>query len=371
MIPDSVSGRPDAPEPRLRAFPCYEARGAHRDVGRQHGEQAAEQIHEHLDLISRSLKLSRHQMAAGALRFQPLFEQYCPHLLDEILGLAEGARISYADALAVNVRSALKLVPDTGCTAFVVAGRGTSRGRILAGQNSDVVPAVMRLGYGLIVRPADKPAALMWTFGGMIGYHGINSRGVAQFANDLGGGPQSRFALPHYPLKRLMLECETLEEIVTLFRRIPLCFSGNYVVCDGRQQILDIEATPEGIELVTDGGVGFIAHSNHFVCSRFATQVNHTASASDSFTRLERMNQLIQTRFGKLDVDDCQSFLRDRAGEPSAICRSAQTSDPEADWTTAGITVASIVAEPEVGQLHVATGNHPEAPFVTWSLNLM
>jgi len=74
---------------------------AHRDASRtrrQHGEQAASRIHAHLDYMGASMKMSRASIEA-ALRFKPLFEKYCPHLLEEIQGLAEGARIALDEAI--------------------------------------------------------------------------------------------------------------------------------------------------------------------------------------------------------------------------------------------------------------------------------
>ena len=81
------------------------------------------------------------------------------------------------------------------------------------------------------------------------------------------------------------------------------------------------------------------------------------------------MNQLIQSRFGKLCVDDFRTFLRDRDGYPSGICRVAQTVAPDATWTTAGITAASIIGEPAKRRLHVAAGNNPDAPFAVYSMD--
>ena len=50
------------------------------------------------------------------------------------------------------------------------------------------------LAYVLHLQPRNKPEVLIWTFGGMIGYHGMNSVGIAHFANALGGGPAGKFA---------------------------------------------------------------------------------------------------------------------------------------------------------------------------------
>ena len=354
---------------QVKPYPLYRAVGTHRELGQQHGEQAKEQIKSHLEMMCSSMRVKREELRRRSLLFQPLFDKYCPHLIDEIRGLAEGADVAFADALATNIRSTLKKRPDGGCTAFVVSGRGTTNRQILIGQNSDMLPAVINLAYVLHLKPTGKPEALMWTFGGMIGYHGINSRGVGHFANDVGGGPKPRFGMPHYPLKRLILESATLEEVQKHIVRLPLWANGNYVLCDGAGKILDIEATTESTHVVRDQGAGYIAHSNHFVCPKHATKRNSLLSAADSFPRLDRMNELIRSRFGKLGVSDFKTFLRDRRGEPNGICRFAQTDDPTAHWSKNSITVASIIAEPANRRLHIAAGNRPTAPFVVYAMD--
>ena len=337
-------------------------------MGQQHGEQAQRQIRQHIDYICSSLKLTKPQVQHRAMQFESLFQQYSPHLIEELRGLAEGAGIAYAESLAVNIRGALTMSNDGGCTAFAITKSGTRDQQVLIGQNSDQLPATLPLGYVLHVKPTDKPESLMWTFGGMIGYHGINSLGVGHFANDLGGGPAARFGMPHYPPKRLILECSTMVEIKRLLQRTSFWASGNYVLCDGHGEILDIEATPDGQETIDDSGRGFICHSNHFLSPKYATQINFQNSAKDSFTRLERINQLISQSFGTITVDNCKSILRDQHNSPCGICRTAQTDHPEANWVTAGITVASIVAEPARGRLHIACGNDPSAPYVEYDM---
>lgn len=353
----------------MEKFPIYRARGPHRELGRAHGEQACEQIKRHLDILCASLKLTAQSLRDRAMKFQPLLQQYCPHLIGEIEGLAEGAKIAYAEALALNVRGALKQGGDGGCTAFVVSRRGTRTGEILIGQNSDQLPIARELGYVLYLQPQDKPEILMWTFGGMIGYHGINSLGIGHFANDLGGGPKPRFGMPHYFPKRLMHECRTMDELRQTLEKIPFWASGNYVLCDGNGEILDLEVTPEGVHSISDNGSGFISHSNHFLSACHATEENHKASAMDSFFRLKRINQLIHRHFGQLTVDDFKSFLRDRDNHPNGICRFAQTDHPDADWMTAGMTVASIIAEPDQRRLHIACGNRAESPFEVYEMD--
>src|SRR5206468_3529765 len=94
----------------------------------------------YLDYLGHGLCLSRDQLRARSLRFLPLFEKHCPHLVEELRGLAEGADVDLAEALAVQVRGELGPVGGEGCTTLVVAPRGTAAGQVLIGQNSDLEP---------------------------------------------------------------------------------------------------------------------------------------------------------------------------------------------------------------------------------------
>ena len=339
------------------------AEGTHRELGRQHGEQATEQIRAHLDHIGRS----RDQLQSQALQFKPLFEKYCPHLLDEITGLGEGAGITLPEALAVNIRGELRKAAAEGCTTYVIGRKGTADGEILIGQNSDMGKRNIELGYMLHLKPKDKPEVLIWTFGGMIGYHGINSAGVAIFENALsddGAVPAGRFAMPHYPVKRRILESSRLDEVLKIFRNIPLASNKNYVMCDGAGGILDVEATTAGPEILRDEGTGFLAHSNHFVCARYVNQESPDAGLPDSIQRFNRINELIRGELGSVTVDRIKSYLSDHSNYPTSICRHPQTPrrGPER-------TVASMIAEPAHGRMHVALGNPCESSFVTYAMD--
>jgi isopenicillin-N N-acyltransferase-like protein len=321
------------------SYPFLEARGTHRELGRRHGEQCRDRLHGFLDYLGHALRLSREQLRARALRF-----------------------------LAVQVRGELGQVQAEGCTTFVIASRGTASGKVLIGQNSDVEPELEEFAYVLRLEPEGKPAVMMWTFGGQIGYHGLNAHGVAHFANSLGGGPAWRFALPHYPVKRLMLEQADLAGVLDVLGRAPVCSSGNYVLCDGAGRIADVELTPAGFALLEDEGAGFLVHSNHFVCGPYACPATDEASVPDSFPRLTRMRDLVASRFGRLTVADLKEFLADHAGHPTSICRHPHDGPDHPSVSARGRTTASLIAEPAAGRLHVARGNPCRASYATYHL---
>jgi isopenicillin-N N-acyltransferase-like protein len=344
-------------------YRLFRAEGTHRELGRQHGEQAADLIRAHVALLGRS----REQLRLQASKFKPLFEKFCPHLLDEITGLGEGAGITLAEALAVNIRGELRKATAEGCTTYVIGRRGTSNGEILIGQNSDMEQHNIELGYMLHLKPRNKPQVLIWTFGGMIGYHGMNSAGVAIFENALSEGgsvPSGRFAMPHYPVKRMILESSKVEQAIELFRTIPVASNKNYVICDGAGAILDVEVTTAGPEIIKDEGAGFLAHSNHFVCERYAKRETWDSMMPDSLQRRDRMNALIQAEMGSITVERIKNFLRDHSNYPTSICRHPQTprKGPER-------TVASMIAEPARRRMHVALGNPCESRFVAYAMD--
>ena len=347
----SVSNEPDE-------YPLYRARGTHRELGRQHGEQATRQIKAHIELMCSQQRLSREQLRQRAAQFQPAFDRYCPHLLEEMRGLGEGAGVAFEEAMACNIRGELRYAPAVGCTAYAIRRAGTAKHEILAGQNSDMGPEVIQLAYVLHLQPQNKPEVLMWTFGGMLAYHGMNSAGVAKFENALGGGPTSRFGIPHYPVERMMYECNSLEEVFDLLRKMPVEYNVNYVLCDGQGNIADVESTTEGPQIIHDQGAGYLVHTNHYLCERFATADNFKRSLPDSFPRLDRISSLVKSRYGSIDVDDMKHFLSDHSGNPTSICRHDSRMR----------TVASLISEPARRRMHVAVGNPCQHRYVTYSM---
>lgn len=346
------------------AYPLYRCAGSPRELGRQHGEQAGQRIRAHIELLKTNFKGSTATFHEAAGRFVPLFEQHGPHLVEEIRGLAEGAGIAFPEAMACNIRGEISRVPDGGCTAYAVRAERTASGGVLVGQNSDLPTGMIELGYVLHLKPPGKPEVMIWTFGGMIGYHGMNSAGVAHFANALGGGPAGRFGLPHYPVKRLLLECRQMSEVLEVFERSPLASNGNYVLADGAGEILDVEATTEGPQVIREqDGAGYIAHTNHYLCPRFATRKNHEASLPDSFLRQERIDSLLADDSAPVGVESIQRFLSDHSNGLLSICRHP------VDGDSTGQTVASIIAEPAERRMHVAAGTPCSSQYVTYSMD--
>ena len=326
-------------------FPLVTVSGTAFEMGYQHGQQAGDRIQKYLTFIEKLTGKSRSELCQNARAFQPLIQKLSPSLIQEIEGLAKGADISFDEALLCQARGEAAKVPTEGCTAFALTGSATANGITLAGQNQDLDPDYEDVAMLLHLHPSDgRPRALIFTFAGQLGYSGMNQYGLAHFANALYDAPW-QMGIPHYPIKRVVLEQDNLTDCLQIIKQNPTCSAGNMVFCFGNNQIADIEIRPDGVAQFTDTHPDSILHANHYLTPEFAH--HETNSLADSCPRLDRMRDLIQEHWGHIDVDTMKTLLSDHQGDPAAICRHGAENM---------ISVSGYIAEPNKGLLHVRRG---------------
>lgn len=333
-----------------------EAAGRPYDIGVQVGKQCKEDVRSFLDFVLDGISLTKDLVLGRTLRFVPMFERYAADLLDEVRGLSDGAGISFPEALLLQLRQEVLGLSEEGCTTFAFSGDATLDGSTIVGQNSDMPRGFRDFLMLLILSPAGSPAVAMVTFPGLMGYHGINSVGVGQFANSL-AGPSWRLGLTHYPFKRRLLQQTSLEECIKVFENIPLCSPANYIVSEQGGKAMDVEVVPGSFDIL-DIGRGVQFHTNHFLSRRFAPQ--DALPFPDSGPRYERLKNLVSSAFGTISVGSVKTMMQDHAGAPASICRHGGTGEIE--------TVFSIIAQPETGVIHVSLGNPCSNPYGTYEV---
>ena len=331
----------------MHNFPLIEVCGTSRQMGRQHGEKAAPLIAGYLTWIEKSTGKTREALGHRARSFEPFINALNPLFLDEVRGLAEGAGIPYEQALLCQARGEAAKAPQIeGCTAFALKGSATRQGQTLAGQNQDLPPEFADLGIVLHLKPSNgRPRALTFTFAGQLGYMGMNHYGVAHFANGI-SNPAWQLALPHYPLKRTLLEKRDIPTCIETLQQHRTCSAANMVFCDGESRIADVEIRPESIALYPDQNPDQRLHTNHYLTPEFASF--DTQQMSDSVPRLTRIRELIQARWGSIDVEAMQDILADHQGDPGGICRHGATGSH---------SICGYIAEPDRGLFHVRRGH--------------
>ena len=338
-------------------FPLLEVAGDAYELGYQHGAQAAPLIERYLRLTERITGQPRDLLCARARTFLPYIEKLSPAYVTEVRGLAAGAGISFDEALLCQARAEAGRVSDGGCTAFALKGEATAGGRLLAGQNQDLEPEYADVAILLHVKPTDgRPRALIFTFAGQLGYSGMNEHGLTHFANALYDAPW-QLGLPHYPLKRVMLEQRNADECVALLAAHRTCSAANALIADAAGNVRDVEVRPEGIARFQDDHSDWIIHANHYLTGEFAC--HETNSLADSCPRLNRMRQLVREQWGQITVASLQQMLADHAGDPGGICRHGERGMH---------SISGYIAEPAQRLFHVRRGHGCLGSWTTYAV---
>jgi isopenicillin-N N-acyltransferase like protein len=365
-------------------LPCVTVRGGPYERGLRHGQECGDLIARYPDTLLGTIRqeaawralpidssLDRDSLLARCLAFLPQYEAFAPHLVEEMRGIADGAKLEFAEVLLVNVRAEVMGIRSDeaasgshtvlaafgdGCTAFALGRTATAGGQIIAGQNLDQDPLNSGLLIMLRVEPDDAPPALMCTFAGLVGYPGINAAGIAVFQNALSSSDWRPRGMPHYLLKRVLLEQVTLADCLDVLRQARLCSSTNYVLAD-RDGVIDVETTPAGIARVTAAD-DVIVHANHFVDPVLARDDALLPRLPDSACRASRLSALIAESPERPTAATMMKMLADHGGYPASICRH------EPGFAS----IASLVAEPDQGRMHVALGNPCQHAAVTYQL---
>lgn len=339
------------------AFPVIEVSGDAYELGYQHGAQAAPLIERYLRWIEKLTAQPRDLLARRSLIFLPYMEALSKAFVTEVRGLADGAGISFEEALLCQARAEAGKIPEGGCTAFALGGSATSDGRLLVGQNQDLEPEYADVAILLRVRPTDgRPDALMFTFAGQLGYSGMNEHGLCHFANALYDAPWQP-GLPHYPLKRVMLEQQRADDCVALLEQHHTCSAANALIADGEGAVRDVEIRPDAIRVFRDDRPDWVIHANHYLTTDFTRY--ETNSLPDSCDRLARMRDLVQDHWGTITVETMQMLMADHAGDPAGICRHG-----DRDMHS----ISGYIAEPTTRLLHVRRGHGCTGTWTTYSV---
>lgn len=364
----------------MDAFPYFEFSGSNRQIGYQHGREAGDYVHGHLEMALG--KLDRrgvsHELARErAAQYLPFIEQWSPHLAEELAGLAEGAEISPTDAVILQLRAELAVDPGVEmdsvdaalaretiaheCTTFAIDGSLTTDGVPIAGQNADLPAGTRDVGIVAKMTPDDRPAMLMLLPAGQISYIGISDQGMAVFANFL-NTTGWRPGFPRYLFSRTALEHDSLDAAVDWLEGLPRASSRNVLLMDRDGQAVDLELSVECNGRAPQQN-GVVAHSNHFVDTSMADEERAEGDRlANSCTRLDRMTELIEGERGSITVETAMRFFRDREHAPDAICR--HLGDGPGDY----ITFASVIARPSQGEIYVAPGPPDQHEYTRYAL---
>lgn len=329
--------------------PLVLADGEATAIGRAHGIARSAALRYFLDdSLARLNKVMPEAVSLAGLL--PLIRAYgaeissaTPHLAEEIAGLAEGAGISTEEATLLQIRREVmgyRAIPATmgDCTVYARAADGVLAQTVDLNGDLDDYLCVLR-----IARSGSSRRVLTISFGGLLGYLGLNSDGLAiGLALVLGG--RWRPGLPPYLAIRHLLDTSgTVAEAIATLRGMRLASSRTIVMCDERTcayaEILGDEVRITQAAEVT--------HANHFLDSGFAPADQLNVFARNSSVR--RLHTC-RTRLAGIAVGaSAEEHFALLAQAPICVAGSGDIRRER--------TVAAVVLLPGKRELHLRPGN--------------
>jgi isopenicillin-N N-acyltransferase-like protein len=355
------------------AIPLIELKGEAGERGYQHGQALREEIGAFYERFIQDRqdgskgRYGEPDVRAYAAAHLPASRAYAPDLVDEVDGIAQGAGISFEQALVLNCFDevnchgpALLAGGLHGCTAFAATGRATRDGTTYLGQGWDINawyrPIIFRL-----VQPNGASEALIFGHPGIIGGTGINRHGLALVWNTL----KSTDARPGVPAAFMVRKALQQAYLPALVGVVIGCYRANGLnfIAGADFGAVDIEVS--ATKYAVTYGSTYLHHANHHEASELKQFEGDFALAwPDTLIRSGRMRQLLEERFGTIDLAVCQEILRDHGGYPGSICRHLCDGQPGGE----GQTQASLLYVPAEGKMLATNGRACEQPFVEYEL---
>lgn len=352
--------------PGATTLPFVRLRGNPFEVGFQHGAARRTALRAFLDDdLARINKLAGAPVTLAEL--SPQLAGYAaaiavatPALSEEIAGLASGAGIAPDEAVLLQVRRELigyQKIPARGdCTTYASLTAGPSHSPVLAqtvdlNGNLDDQIAVLDIGLS-----GSSRQALVLSFGGLLGYLGINSDGLAIGLNLVLGGTWHPGLPPYLAIRHLLDNAGSVAQALDILADLPLASSRSLTLCD-RTAVACVEILGGQLRVTAQGQS---AHTNHYLHPDFV--------AADELNVFARNSSLQRLKAGQAALVDAAASGLDAEGHfglltGPTICVS-DTGDIRRERT-----VGAVVMLPERGELHVRPGDPSRSSTATFRIS--
>lgn len=302
--------------------------GTPREMGRQYGEQANEEIQRNLELFGQHWYQEKLQVFSNKVK-QTLYS-FLPDILEELKGIAEGAKVDFDQVLLTNHVDTFGENVER-CTPIIL--RNSPDGTIIAKNNDSPTNE----NYSFIIRkcaPTKGIPFIQVTYAGWIsGLDCMNAEGLANTHGSVGSifdksGSRVDIRLKSY---QILHNCRTVDNFLAGLNENPLTGKGfNIAVGDA-----------SGNTAMLDAAVPFIAVSNRNKKFDYATNLYKSPGLENSDTRIPSKRDICIYRYGYLkwleetnppqNIDDLKKILS--CHEPWAPCRHGGVHHSKTEWS--------------------------------------
>ena len=334
-------------------IPLVRLSGDPFEAGYRHGAARATALREFLsDDLCRLGRILPARVSMDSLRpalaaYEAEIRAATPDLAAEIRGLAEGAGIGREAALLLQLRREImgyQKIPAMGdCTTYARAGLLAQTVDL----NGDLDDQIAVLD---VARNGRR--SLVLSFGGLLGYLGVNGDGLAVGLNLVLGGDWRPGLPPYLAIRHLLDTASSVDEAIAILRGLRLASSRSLMLCDaGRTACVEIL----GDELRE---VDVTEHTNHFLHPGFlARDELNVFARNSSLLRLKACRSGLAELPADAGVEDHFALL---SAPPICV---ADTGDIRRERT-----VAAVVLRPNRGELHVRPGDPSRSGTETFRL---
>lgn len=362
-------------------FPFIDVSGAPYERGKQYGQQAADRVRKSAKLYGQTLivlgytSTTRNQLI---MSFAKEIENFAPHYLEEMRGIADGANVAVEDIIMINARTEViakaraeknekaELAGSDGCTAALIMKERSATGNLIHGQNWDWRAECVETSIVLRSRSDHGPDILTFVEAGGLSRSGLNSAGISITANYLECDRDfTQIGVPLSLIRRKVLEQEHFAMAIKTVATTPKSCSNNIMIGMKQGFGIDFECTTNEAFPVYIGPDNLIVHANHWVSTVAQTKLVDTgrSGSPESQYRDYRVRTLLNKK-EKLDRADLKQALFDNFGTPYSVCRPPRPGHHD----TLSATVGMVVMEPELGIMEVAPLPALNRTFTRYSL---
>jgi isopenicillin-N N-acyltransferase like protein len=349
-------------------LPFIQVSGDPFEVGYQHGQARAAALRDFVDDgLTRINKIapaptSLAELSPTLAKYSAAIAAAAPALSEEIAGLAHGANLAAAEALLLQTRRELigfQKIPTRGdCTTYASLSAGPGGTPVLAqtvdlNGNLDDQIAVLDIELS---GPGHR-RSLVLSFGGLLGYLGINSDGLAIGLNLVLGGTWGPGLPPYLAIRHLLDTATSVDHALEILPTLPLASSRSLTLCD-TGALACVEILDNQIRLTAATDAVESAHTNHYLHPDFAP-----ADELNVFARNSSQQRLKAAKAG------LAGFAESKAGagveEHFALLAQPGVCVAGALDIRRERTVATVVMLPSRGELHVRPGDPTQSSTVT------
>ncbi len=234
---------------------------------------------------------------------EEIVRRHMPGFLDELHGVADGAKADYNQVKIWPLCSYAKLRSQS-CSAVAISGEHTMGGKPLFIRNYDYMDSDREYFTVSWTELTGGYASLGFCDSLSSRYCGFNEKGLV-VASSIGGyaGPPKLGLVFSLVTRWILDQYSTTREGVEFLKRVPHFHGWNFLLCDLQNNIVRVETCPERVEVVNfDDGIG-ISTNHYFSKEMQKYEEKNWTSAGSTTKRFDNAINWFQNRKGLITTD--------------------------------------------------------------------